>query len=225
MQISENSPESSFKIVGLYLDQHLTFKHHVDKIKGKIRAALSIITRSKRYLPKQIRLLLFKALIQSHLQYAITIWGQTAESILDPLIKLQKKCLRIVMGEKWVAHCDPLFRKSFCLKLTDLHELACCKMAYKITRQEAPAGINNLFSPQLPRSRRFETFPQLRVPFGRIKTTQNLPAYQIPHFWNSLPRNISMKSIETFQRDFKRLKMAQYDSFTCTDKDCFTCQN
>ena len=127
-------------------------------------------------------------LIQSHIQFAISIWGATTDTILDPLEKLQKKCLRIVMGAKWVAHCDPLWRKSHCLKLKDLHELACCKLGYDIVHKRAPAGIDDAFEPQLPRSRRYETFPQLKIPFAKNNTTQNLPAYQIPLLWNSLPK-------------------------------------
>ena len=40
--------------------------------------------------------------------------------------------------------CDPLFYKANCLKLSDMHELSCCKLAYKITHKDAPAGIHSL---------------------------------------------------------------------------------
>ena len=53
----------------------------------------------------EIKLMLFQALIQSQLQYVISIWGRTSESILAPLVKLQKKSLRVVLGAKWVDHC------------------------------------------------------------------------------------------------------------------------
>ena len=224
LQISENSPEKSFKIVGLYLDPNINFHHHIAHVRKKVGAALALIARRKRHLPNRVKLLLFNALIQSHIQFAISIWGSTSDTILDPLVKLQKKCIRVVMGANWVAHCDPLWRKSNCLKLKDLHELSCCKLAYKIVHKTAPAGLDNAFESQLPRQRRNETFPQLRVPFARINTTQNLPAYQIPFLWNSLPRNISMKSPETFQRSFKQHKMTLYEGFICTVKGCFACK-
>ena len=172
----------------------------------------------------EIKLMLFQALIQSQLQYVISIWGRTSESILAPLVKLQKKSLRVVMGANWVDHCDPLFYKANCLKLSDMHELSCCKLAYKITHKDAPVGIINLFHPQIDRSRRYETFPQLRVPFGRLKVTQNLPSYQVPLLWNAIPKDINMKSIDTFQKHYKRYKMLQYNSFVCTDPLCYPCK-
>lgn len=224
LQVSENSTEKSFKIVGLHLDPQLKFHHHIKHVRNKVGAALSLISRNKKHLPNKIKVLLFNALVQSHIQYAISIWGGTTESILDPLVKLQKKCIRVVTGANWVAHCDPLWRKSYCLKLTDLYELSCCKLAYNIVHHTAPAGLENAFNLQLPRSRRNETFTQLRVPFARINTTQNLPAYQIPHLWNSLPSNINMKSLDSFQRSYKRFKMTQYEGFICTIKDCFSCK-
>ena len=75
-----------------------------------------MITHSKKYLPREIKLMLFNALINSHLLYF--------NMGLDPLWKLQKRSIRVVMGAKWAAHCDPLFKKANCLKLADLHELA-----------------------------------------------------------------------------------------------------
>ena len=128
-----------FKLVGLVIDQNLNFSEHVSQVRAKVSAALSMIARSKRNLPMDVRKLLFNALIQSQIQYAISIWGGTTKSILDPLIKLQKKALRIVVKAKWISHCEPLWNKVGGCKLKDLYELGCTKIAYKITKGTALA--------------------------------------------------------------------------------------
>ena len=43
----------------------------------------------------------YVTLFESHLTYnGITVWGGIFNSKLDPLFKIQKKCLRILFGEK-----------------------------------------------------------------------------------------------------------------------------
>lgn len=214
-----------FKLVGLILDQNLNFQPHVENVRAKVSAALSMITRSKRHLPMDVKKLLFNALIQSHLQYAISIYGATTDGILDPLIKIQKKALRIVANAKWISHCEPLWKKVGALKFSDLHKLACTKKAYKIINGIAPAGITPIFKPKCVRSRRLEHFAQLKVPFARIAQTQNLPSYQIPYLWNSLPSNISMTSINSFSDSFKKYKLTHYGGFICTTPNCYSCAN
>ena len=39
---------------------------------------------------------IFYALVESHLQYCNLIWGNAAQNILEPLIKLQGKIMRII---------------------------------------------------------------------------------------------------------------------------------
>ena len=214
-----------FKLVGLTIDQDLNFQPHVSNVRAKVSAALSLITRSKRHLPMDVKKLLFNALIQSHIQYAISIYGATTTSILDPLIKLQKKALRIVTNAKWVSHCEPLWSKIGALKLRDLHKIACSKIAYKITKGIAPAGITPIFKQKCERPRRFEIFPQLEVPFARTAQTQNLPSFQIPDIWNTLPSTISVISIDSFKNSFKQAKMEQYEGFRCNTQNCYSCLN
>lgn len=149
----------------------------------------------------------------------------TTDGILDPLIKIQKKALRIVANAKWISHCEPLWKKVGALKFSDLHKLACTKKAYKIINGIAPAGITPIFKPKCVRSRRLEHFAQLKVPFARIAQTQNLPSYQIPYLWNSLPSNISMTSINSFSDSFKKYKLTHYGGFICTTPNCYSCAN
>ena len=164
-----------------------------------------------------------KYLKSIHIQYAISIYGATSESILKPLKTLQKKALRLITNAKWISHCEPLWKKAGALKFSDLHELACAKTAYKIVNKVAPAGITSIFQIKEDRSRRHEQFPHLKVPFARTTKSQNLPSYQIPRCWNSTPDSFSMISIDAFSNSFKKHKLEQYEQFKCDKSKCFSC--
>jgi hypothetical protein len=60
-----------------------------------------MICRSKKTLPKQIIILLFKALVMSHLEYCVAIWGGAVPSVTKQLFSNQKKALRVATGAKY----------------------------------------------------------------------------------------------------------------------------
>ena len=45
----------SIKFLGMHLDRHLTFKHHVDYISTKISKSIGILYKLKYFLPPEVR--------------------------------------------------------------------------------------------------------------------------------------------------------------------------
>ena len=111
------------RFLGLYLDPHLTFKHHVSVLSSRIAKGLYIIRNSKRLLSEKALRLLYFSLIHSHIIYAIQAYGCAGcaeKSVFQPIIKLQKKAIRIVSNSKYNAHCDQIFKEIEILKFEDL---------------------------------------------------------------------------------------------------------
>ena len=79
-RVHEGGEVTSFKLVGVHLDECLTFKYHIKHVHNKIIGMTSIIKRSKKQLTSKIKKMLFHALIQSHLQYCLPIWGVQQEN-------------------------------------------------------------------------------------------------------------------------------------------------
>jgi hypothetical protein len=90
LRVRENSPEKTFKLVGLHIDEKLTFKHHIT-VQKKFGQSIAMICRSKKPLPKQIIILSFKALVMSHLEYCVAIWGGAVPSVTKQLLIKQTK--------------------------------------------------------------------------------------------------------------------------------------
>ena len=59
-------------------------------------------------------------MIQSHLQYCIPVWGGIHINTLNPLIKLQKKTLRIMHQVNQTTHTQQLFTDTGILQLRKL---------------------------------------------------------------------------------------------------------
>ena len=133
---------SEFNFLGLTIDEHLSWKPHIQKISNKIARTLGIMCRLKNFLPTHILRILYNSLILPHLQYSILAWGFK----MGRLEKLQKRAVRIISLSKYNSHTNPLFKKLNLLKLNDLFELNVLKLYYKYKKNNLPFYISNMFS-------------------------------------------------------------------------------
>ena len=111
----------STKFLGVMIDQHLTFRDHVQYIKGKVARGIGILYKCKRYLNKCTLLTLYNAFINPYFGYCITVWGNTYKSVLDPLEKLQKRAIRLISGAMKFDHTKPLFQDLQILNLSKMY--------------------------------------------------------------------------------------------------------
>ena len=65
----------SLNLKGLVIDDELNWEAHVKHLKSKICAAIVIIKRIKRDIPKSEYINIFNSLFMSHLSYCIIAWG------------------------------------------------------------------------------------------------------------------------------------------------------
>ena len=224
-EIERIKDNSSFKLVGVHIDPKLTWKNHITKVRSKIGQALSLIIRTKNYLPKEIKTLLFKSLIQSHIEYCLPIWGNALQTHLGPLEVLQRKAIRVVTNSKYNSHTQPLFQKVNTLTVKDLYKLRCAKIGIKIAKNKANDGLASCFRviTSNTTNTRIGNNSRLYVPHARIEFTKRLPQYQIPEIWNELPENLKQYGAIALSQDYNFYKMEEYGEFECKDKKCYGC--
>jgi len=68
------------KLLGVTLDQHLTFGPHIDNVVNKCQGLLRILAKATLYLPKELLKLLYTALIRSHMEYCSSIFSSAAKT-------------------------------------------------------------------------------------------------------------------------------------------------
>ena len=75
-------------------------------------------------------------MICSHLRYCITIWGSASRTTLMPLLKLQKRIVRIVGGCDYRDHTEPIIQEMKLLTLSDIYFLETTKSMHRIHYKE-----------------------------------------------------------------------------------------
>ena len=134
------------KFLGVILDQHLTFEPHVQYTKGKIARGIGILYKAKKYLKESSMKTLYYAFIYPYFTYCITVWGNTFNSVLEPLIVLQKCAIRIICGAQRFDHTYPLFQLSKILPLRNLYVYSAQLFLYKYHRQSLPNIFSGFFT-------------------------------------------------------------------------------
>ena len=98
------------KFLGVILDEKLTF-FHILYIKGKIAKGLGIICKARKLLNAQTLRTLYYCFVYPYMNYCIDVWGDMCKSYLEPLVKLQKKVLRIISYSGFNSNVDNVFKK------------------------------------------------------------------------------------------------------------------
>ena len=75
-------------------------------------------------------------MLYPHIQRCMTSWGCVAKSVLDPLIKRQKRMVRIMMFSHKKASTMPLFHNLNLLTLNDIFKLEIAKVMHNIENSE-----------------------------------------------------------------------------------------
>ena len=108
------------KFLGVIIDQNLSFQSHIMYIKGKMARGIGILYKSRLYFSLKSMRMLYNAFVYPYFTYCIEVWGNTCQSYLDPLVKLQKRAIRTIVGARKYDHTLPLFQN---LKLLNIREI------------------------------------------------------------------------------------------------------
>ena len=79
------------RYLGVLLDEHLTWKYHIDYVTSKVSKTVGIIARLRHFVPFQILTSIYRSLILPYLSYGITIWGNGSQIHLKKRLVLQKR--------------------------------------------------------------------------------------------------------------------------------------
>ena len=79
------------KLLGVHIDQELSFNDHVDYVCKKLAQRIGILRYVRHYLPFNERRDFYNAIIKPVMMYGSLIWGSTSTNNLRRVFRLQKK--------------------------------------------------------------------------------------------------------------------------------------
>src|ERR1700733_12494449 len=133
----------STKFLGVIVDQHLTWKNHINSIASKISKNIGILACTAFLLPTTIRLNLYYSMVHPYLTYCNLIWALTYDCRLLKLIVLQKRAVRTIAGVRRREHSGPFFQKYKLLNIHQIRSLQIGEFIYRLKNGLLPTVFNN----------------------------------------------------------------------------------
>ena len=167
----------------------------------------------KSHIPSSSLLTLYSSLILPYLNYGILAWGNTHKFLLDRLLLLQKKSLRIICNTNARSHTNQLFLHNKILKIEDLYSFQLGQFMYNYNNNTLPSVFNRMF----PKNQSFHSYPtrqsnEFHLPLLRTLLAKNTFIYTGPQFWNSLDDDIKNSStLNSFKSNLKSALLQSYD--------------
>ena len=89
------------KYLGVFIDEHLTWKEHISNISKKISRGVGIICKLRKSMSTCLLRTIYYSLVYSNIAYGVHVWGSVYSTESDTILVLQKKAVRAMTGKRW----------------------------------------------------------------------------------------------------------------------------
>ena len=213
IRVGEDRVDRSAKVnmLGVWLDEHLSFEHHIlQKCKN---AMLSIykIRNQRRYLSLEACQVLIHSLVFLHLDYCNSLLFGLPECVICKLQRVQNIAAKLVLNlEKSDSPRLAMFRLHW-LPIRYRLDFKIALLMYKCYKGEAPKYLYELLDikQRTEISRRLRSHQDnnvlYRIPFTRAKTVMDR-SFSVagPRIWNGLPIDVQQSgTVDAFKTKLK----------------------
>ena len=110
---------NSVKYLGIHLDTHLNWKHHIHELSMKLSRATGMLSKIRHYVSYNTLISIYYAIFSSHMTYGCQIWGQKGNVNRNKISILQNRMLKRIHFKSNDETVNPLYHKSNILKFND----------------------------------------------------------------------------------------------------------
>lgn len=180
------------KFLGIFIEETLSWKHQISHVTSKISSASGLLFRHRYLLPFNVKILLYRSLILSHLNYSLLFFGHSPESYLHNLKIVLNRAVRAILNAPYHTRLSTLFSQAGLLSLPLLHKFICAKFLHHLIYHNfCELDITQLFS----------ISKSARDPYRLIihnSSAFSFISHAIP-YWNALPIHIrQIKPVRSF---------------------------
>ena len=134
----------SAKLLGIHIDNCLTWSTHLDLLSSKISRKLDVLRRLRPFMLKDALLKIYNCIVFPHFNYCCTVWSDANNrSNVDRLFKLQKRAPRIILGVRDVlTPTHTLLRQLKWMPLLDYFIFRKLVLTFKVLHQMTPEYLS-----------------------------------------------------------------------------------
>lgn len=194
------------KYLGLIIDQHLKWKEHIAYLTLRVRKLFHRFCILREIMSKDAIIHVYNALVESILNYGISIWGGVYESNLKALQISQNKILKILFKLHFRFPTNEIYLLNKILNVRNLYVVSCLKaMHYYFPHLRKFLDHHYLTRANLDR--------QLKTPKCYNDISQRFVTFFGPKLYNNVPPNIKQMNKKKFCKIIKSYILEHPDIF------------
>ena len=178
---------SQIKLLGVIIDNSLSFKAHIKEICQKVNTKVSILRCIRKFIPLDIMIKLYKAFILPHFEYISPLFIGLSKGLS---VKLEStNALRTLLNHSKSTAYEELLNIAHIKSLEHRRIEQALILAYKSIYGQAPNYIRDMF---ILRSNGYSLQGHLKVVISRPTSSymQHSFTYQASKQWDNLPDNV-----------------------------------
>ena len=136
----------TYKLLGVYFDEYLSFDQHVQAVFAKISQSNFIISRAKNFLDKGALKMLYSSMVHPYLLYCLPIYGCTSQKNISKLSKMQRKAIRTITKSTYNANTQDLYQSLEILPVEQLISFTQGLLIHSIYHKQSPPSLHNAWT-------------------------------------------------------------------------------
>ena len=200
--------QNDIKLLGLNIDTNLNWKQHISSLCKKISPKIGLLHIFSNYLHKKQLVTIYTALIQSHFDYALSVWGSCHKTYLINLQRMQNRCAHICTNTfDYTVSSSSLIKQLKWMDIATRFSYFIGILMFKFVNGLLPPTLKDQFTfvkDIHSFSTRSSFAEDIALPKCRTEFLKRTLCYTGPKLWNSLPLELkNSSSIESFKSNFK----------------------
>src|SRR6218665_282944 len=112
---------SNSKFLGVIIDEHLTWSHHINLVANKIAKNIGVVKKIAHLLLSKTLLGLYYSMVDPFLVYGNIVWAANYQTRLNCLTLPQKRALGVITRDTYYAHTEAKFLELGTLKFININ--------------------------------------------------------------------------------------------------------
>ena len=203
--------QDEMELLGVTIDNKLKFEGQIRKICRKVSQQVAVLNRSKKILPFELRIDIYRAFIAPHFNYRSESWHHCGKRGCAKLEKINERALRFVTLDKSTTY-ETLLKQLNLLSPLNQRIVKMTAGVYKaIHGYKVPRGTGELLH---ERSTNYNLRGKLILELPKVNTTTyGLKSwrYTAGKIWNALPDQFrAANNIGTFKNLMSKLDFSNF---------------
>ena len=212
--------ETTVKMLGVQIDNDMSFRTHVSSICKKASGQMKALSRMSNMLSIQSKTDIYNAFIMSNFMYCMLVWHLCGTANSMKIEKIQERCIRFIYLD-YKSTYNELLGKSgkvsfYVLRLRNLGNFV-----FDVLQKTVPAFLHDLFELHVTNFNLRDNKKITLKQFATMKFGFNSLQYHGAKIYNQLPPQIKLC---TMAKDFKNA-LRKWDGPKCQCGYCILCQS